>query len=130
SLYAVKLACDWLHNGRADFMLAGAMNRVEPIQISAGFTSLTALSPSGRSRPFHRDADGLVPAEGAAMLVLKRLHDAETAGDRILGVIRGVGLSNDGRGSGLLTPSAAGQVRAMNAAYAQSGLTPSDISLI
>ncbi len=130
SLYAIKLACDWLHSGRADAMLAGAINRVEGLQIHAGFTALRALSPTGQSRPFHREADGLVPAEGAALLVLKRLSDAEQAGDRILGIIRGVGLSNDGRGTGMLTPSVEGQIRAMNAAYAESGLRPRDISLI
>jgi acyl transferase domain-containing protein/3-hydroxymyristoyl/3-hydroxydecanoyl-(acyl carrier protein) dehydratase/1-acyl-sn-glycerol-3-phosphate acyltransferase len=130
SLYAIKIACDWLQSGRADLMLAGAVNRVEGLLIHAGFTALRALSPTGRSRPFHREADGLVPAEGAAILVLKRLSDAEKAGDRILGVIRGIGLSNDGRGSGLLTPSVSGQVRAMHEAYVQSGLTPADISLV
>ncbi|HKQ31535.1 MAG TPA: beta-ketoacyl synthase N-terminal-like domain-containing protein, partial [Burkholderiales bacterium] len=130
SLYAVKLACDWLQAGRANLMLAGAVNRIEGLFIHSGFTALRALSPSGCSRPFHRDADGLVPAEGAALLALKRLADAEADGDRILGVIRGIGLSNDGRGSGLLVPSVSGQVRAMEAAYAQSGLRPRDVSLI
>ncbi len=130
SLYAIKLACDWLHSGRADTMLAGAVNRADGLLIHAGFTALHALSPSGRSRPFHRDADGLVPSEGAALLVLKRLEDAVRAGDNILGVIRGVGLSNDGRGSGMLVPSTDGQVRAMSAAFKQSGLKPEDISLV
>ncbi len=92
SLYAIKIACDWLQTQRTDLMLAGAVNRVEGLLIHAGFTALRALSPTGSSRPFHRDADGLVPAEGAALLVLKRLSDAEAAGDRILGVIRGIGL--------------------------------------
>jgi len=130
SLYAIKLASDWLHMGRADVMLAGAVNRADSLLIHSGFTALRALSPTGQSRPFHRDADGLVPAEGAALLVLKRLTDAERDENRILAVIRGIGLSNDGRGSGILTPSAEGQVRAMEAAYANSNLRPSDISLI
>jgi acyl transferase domain-containing protein/3-hydroxymyristoyl/3-hydroxydecanoyl-(acyl carrier protein) dehydratase/1-acyl-sn-glycerol-3-phosphate acyltransferase len=130
SLYAIRLACDWLRTGRADLMLAGGISRCDALLIHSGFTALHALSPTGQSRPFHRDADGLIPAEGAALLVLKRLKDAESAGDRILGVIRGVGLSNDGRASGILTPAVDGQVRAMRAAYAQAGLSPSDISLI
>ncbi len=130
SLYAIKLASDWLHCGRADVMLAGAVNRCDGLMIHAGFTALRALSPSGQSRPFHRDADGLIPAEGAAFVVLKRLADAVDAGDRILCVIRGIGLSNDGRTSGILTPSQQGQIRAMRAAYAQAGISPRDISLV
>ncbi len=130
SLYAIKYACDWLQSGRADLMLAGGVSRVHGLTIHAGFTTLQALSPTGRSRPLHADADGLVPSEGAAVVVLKRLADAQRDGNPILGVIRGIGLSNDGRGSGLLVPSSAGQVRAMTAAYRQSGLSPADIDLV
>lgn len=130
SLYAIKFACDWLASGRADVMLAGGVSRVHGLTIHAGFTTLQALSPSGRSRPLHAQADGLIPSEGAAVVVLKRLEDAQRDGSRILGVIRGVGLANDGRGSGLLVPSAAGQVRAMEAAYRGAGLRPKDIDLI
>lgn len=130
SLYAIKLAADWLLNGKAEVMLAGGINCCDSLMIHAGFTALHALSPTGRSRPFHRDADGLVPAEGAALLVLKLLPNAIEQGDRILAVIRGVGLSNDGRSGGLLTPAVEGQIRAMQAAYQQSGLSPSDISLV
>ena len=108
SIYAIKLACDSLHDGHADLMLAGAVNRADDLFIHQGFTALGALSPSGRSRPFHAEADGLIPAEGAALLALRRLEDARRDGDRILGVIRGIGLSNDGRGRGLLGNVAAG----------------------
>ena len=130
SLYAIKLACDGLHDGRVDIALAGGVNHADDLFLHLGFTALGALSPTGQSRPFHRRADGLVPAQGAAVVVLKRLDDAVAARDRILGVIRGVGLSNDGRSRGLLVPSEEGQVRAMRTAYAQSGLVPSDISLV
>ena len=95
-----------------------------------GFTALTALSPTGRSRPFHREADGLVPAEGAAIIALRRLDDAVRRKDQILGVIRGIGLSNDGRSEGMLTPASAAQVRAMRRAYEVSGVAPSDITLV
>jgi acyl transferase domain-containing protein len=130
SLYAIKLACDALAAGEADVMLAAAVSRADDLFIHMGFTALKALSPSGQSRPFHRDADGLVPAEGAGCVALKRLGDAVADSDRILGVIRGIGLSNDGRGHGLLAPSEDGQVRAMEAAYLSAGLEPRDISLL
>ena len=130
SLYAIKLACDALHDGDADVMLAGGVNGADDLFLHLGFTALQALSPSGRSRPFHTDADGLVPAAGAALVALKRLEDAEQAGDRILGVILGVGLSNDGRQSGFLAPAVGGQTRAMTAALEQAGLSPSDIDYL
>lgn len=130
SLYAIKYACDWLHDGRADLVLAGAVNCADDLFIHIGFSALSALSKSGRSRPFHREADGLMPAEGAAFVALRRLEDARRDGDEILAVIRGVGLSNDGRGQGALVPSKAGQLRAIRAAYEISGLSPRDISLL
>ncbi|SBS75542.1 Beta-ketoacyl-acyl-carrier-protein synthase I., 3-hydroxydecanoyl-(Acyl-carrier-protein) dehydratase [uncultured Mycobacterium sp.] len=130
SLYAIKLACDALHDGDADLMLAGGVNGSDDLFLHLGFTSLQALSPSGQSRPFHAEADGLVPAQGAALVALKRLDDAERAGDHILGVIVGVGLSNDGRQSGFLAPAVGGQTRAMTSALEQAGLTPADIDYV
>ena len=130
SLYAIKLACDRLHDREADLMVAGGVNRADDLFLHCGFTALNALSPTGQSRPFHRAADGLVPAEGAAFVALKRLEDAVAAGDRIYGVIRGIGLGNDGRSAGLLVPAQSGQVRVMRAAYAMAELRPADISLI
>lgn len=130
SLYAIKLACDALHDGRADVMLAGAVQRADDLFLHVGFCALGALSKSGRSRPFHREADGLLPAEGAAFLALRRLDDARRDGDTIYGVIRGVGLSNDGRGKGFLAPSEEGQLRAIGAAYAVAGIEPTQVSLL
>ncbi|MBF0188934.1 MAG: beta-ketoacyl synthase, partial [Magnetococcales bacterium] len=130
SLYALKLACDQLHDGRAEAMVVAGVNAAESLMIHMGFSALQALSPAGMSRPFHRDADGLVPAEGAVAVVLKRLETARRDGDGILGVIRGVGLSNDGRQGGILAPDQGGQVRAMRAAYARSGVDPATIGLL
>ena len=130
SLYAIKVACDWLQQGRRDLVLAGAVNRADDLFIHVGFTALQALSKTGQSRPFHPNADGLVAAEGAGFVALKRLEDAERDGDKIWGLIRGVGLSNDGRGRGFLVPSSEGQSRAMRAALEQSGLEAADISMV
>lgn len=130
SLYAIKLACDRLHDRSADVMLAGGVNGASDLLLHVGFSALQALSRSGRSRPFHRGADGLVPAEGGAMLALRRLDDAIADHNTILGVIRGIGLSNDGRGRGLLVPSQEGQERAMCLAYEMAELEPQDISLV
>ncbi len=130
SLYALALACERLSSGATDAMLVGGVNAADPMMIFMGFTQLQALSPSGRSRPFHKGADGLLPAEGAVCVVLKTVRRAVRDGDRILGVIRGIGLSNDGRGGSLLAPDRTGQERAMAAAYAVSGIDPATIGLV
>ena len=130
SLYAIKLACDRLHDGTADLMVAGAVNCADDLFIHVGFSALSALSRTGQSRPFHRQADGLVPAEGAAFVALMRFSDALAADRPILGVIRGIGLSNDGRGASLLSPAVEGQERAMRLAYEVAGVAPESVSLL
>ncbi|QEP41676.1 polyketide synthase [Ectothiorhodospiraceae bacterium BW-2] len=130
TLYAVKLACDQLHQGRADLLLVGGVNHVDSLFLHVGFSALKALSPSGQSRPFHRDADGLLPAEGVAMVALKRLEDALNHGDTIIGLIRGIGLSNDGRSGGFLSPAKRGQVVSMQQAYASCGIDPASIGFV
>jgi acyl transferase domain-containing protein/3-hydroxymyristoyl/3-hydroxydecanoyl-(acyl carrier protein) dehydratase len=130
SLYAVKLGCDRLHDGTADLMLAGAVTAPDDLLIHSGFRALGALSRTGRSRPFHRGADGLVPGEGAVLMALMRLGDAIRAGAPIFGVIRAVGLSNDGQDGGLLAPAEAGQARAMRLAYEAAGVPPETASLL
>ncbi|MER5853004.1 beta-ketoacyl synthase N-terminal-like domain-containing protein [Streptomyces sp. NPDC002012] len=130
SLYAIKLACDRLHDGTADLMVAGAVNRVDNLYLHVGFCGLSAVSRTGRSRPFHQDADGLMHGEGAGFVALVRLSEALTADLPVLGVIRGIGLSNDGRGGGLLSPAEEGQVRAMRLAYATADIAPETVSLV
>ncbi len=129
SLYALKLACAELKAGRADAMLAGGVSRPDGLYTQMGFCQLRALSRRGRCAPFDESSDGLVVGEGAGLVLLKRLDDAVAAGDRIYGIIRGIGLSNDIGGS-LLAPDSEGQLRAMRQAYEQSGWSPTDVDLI
>ena len=111
-------------------MLAGGVSCPDRPLVHGGFRELGAVSRTGQSRPFHRGADGLMPSEGAALVALMRLADAVSAGTPILGVIRAIGLSNDGRAGGLLVPSQEGQERAMRLAYAAAGLAPRTVSLV
>ncbi|HWV37990.1 MAG TPA: beta-ketoacyl synthase N-terminal-like domain-containing protein [Vulgatibacter sp.] len=129
SLYALHLACLELEAGRSDAVLAGGVSRPQALYTQVGFTQLQALSPSGRCLPFDSRADGLVVGEGACVFLLRRLEDAVRDGAPILGVIRGIGLSNDVGGS-LLSPESEGQLRAMRAAYARAGWRPSDVDLV
>ena len=129
SLYAIKLAVDELLSGRADAMLAGGLSRPDSLYTQMGFAQLRALSPTGRCSPFDARGDGLVVGEGAGVFLLKRLDDAVRDGDKILGVIAGVGLSND-IGGGLLAPASEGQLRALRSAYERAGWRPEDVDLI
>src|SRR6185369_13165093 len=95
SLYAIKLAVDELISGRADAMLSGGLSRPDPLYTQMGFSQLRALSKRGICSPFDAAGDGLVVGEGAGIFLLKRTEDALAHGDRIYGVIRGIGLSND-----------------------------------
>ncbi|OPC77947.1 hypothetical protein B4N89_37570 [Embleya scabrispora] len=130
ALYAIELACRKLHFRQADLMVAGALNGGAPEIISHGMGRLGALSPSARSRPFHREADGLVPAEGTAMVALMRLEDALVADVPVLGVIRGIGATNDGGRGGMLVPDGGQQQRAMSLAYRAAGIDPKTVSLL
>jgi len=129
SLYAIHLACADLEAGRVDAVLAGGVSRPQALYTQLGFSQLKALSPSGRCAPFDTKADGLVVGEGAGIFLLKRLEDAIAAGDRVLGVVRAVGLSNDVGGS-LLSPDTEGQLRAMRSAYVAAGWAPSDVDFV
>jgi len=73
------------------------------------FSKTHALSPRGRRRTFDETADGIAISEGIAILVLKRLADAERDGDRIYAVIKAAGSSSDGRDPGLTGPRPEGQ---------------------
>ncbi|MEM7658357.1 MAG: polyketide synthase, partial [Bacteroidota bacterium] len=131
SLYAIKLACDELLTGKSDLMLAGAISASDQLFIHIGFSIFHAYAPRGKKFvPFDRDSAGLVSSEGAGMVLLKRLEDAERDGDRILGVIGGIGLSNDGRGKFLLSPNPKGQRLAFERAYHQHGISPKDTSYL
>lgn len=129
SLAAVYQAVLELESGRSDVVLTGG---VDTVQGPFGFTCFSkagALSPTGRSRTFDANADGIVISEGVAMIALKRLEDAERAGDKIYAVIKGVGGSSDGRAKGLMAPRPYGQKRAFRRAYAQAGYAPTTVAL-
>ncbi|HUF90160.1 MAG TPA: beta-ketoacyl synthase N-terminal-like domain-containing protein [Gemmatimonadota bacterium] len=124
SLLAVDQACAELAGGRCDLVLAGGVHLVQDAAFWAVFTQLGALSRSQRIRPFHRESDGLLIGEGTGMVVLKRLADAERDEDRIYAVIRGTGVSSDGRGSSVLNPSPSSQVLSLERAWTRVGIDP------
>ncbi|MCY0877601.1 MAG: beta-ketoacyl synthase N-terminal-like domain-containing protein [Firmicutes bacterium] len=130
ALYAIEIAARQLAIREIDLAVAGGVNGADPLVLHKGFRILRAMSPTGQSRPFDAAADGIVPAEGAVVVVLKRLEDAMRDGNAIFGVIRGIGLSNDGSDGGRLSPSVAGQTAAIRAALAMAGWGPDALSLL
>ncbi|MFD7256106.1 beta-ketoacyl synthase N-terminal-like domain-containing protein [Streptomyces sp. NPDC059874] len=124
SLLAVDQAVGLLAADRCDAVVAGAVHHCHIATLWSVFTQLRALSPSERIRPFDRRADGTLLSEGTGVVLLKRLADAERDGDRVYAVIRGTGVSGDGRAASLMSPLVAGQVRALERAWREAGLDP------
>ncbi|MFG2049565.1 beta-ketoacyl synthase N-terminal-like domain-containing protein [Micromonospora sp. NPDC048935] len=124
SLIAVDQAITELTSGRLDAVLAGGVHHVHDISFWSVFNQLRALSRRGESRPFHRESDGLLIGEGTGVVVLKRWSDAVRDGDRVYAVIRGSGMSSDGRSASMFNPASSGQVLAIRRAWEAAGLDP------
>ena len=130
SILAVDQAMTALLSGRADVMLAGGVHLCHDLTFWSVFCQLGALSRAEQIRPFDKHADGLLIGEGLGVVVLKRLEDAIAQNDRIYAVIRGTGVSSDGRPATLMMPDAKGQVRAVQQAWKRAELDPKDVGLI
>ncbi len=130
SLAAIYSAVRELENRASDMVLVAGVDTFQNPHFFFCFAKTHALSPTGRCRTFDKNADGTCISEGLAVVALKRLADAERDGDRIYGVIKGVGGSSDGRHKGLTAPHPEGQARALNRAYAKSDISPATIGLV
>src|ERR1700752_2252834 len=124
SLVAVHLACQSLRMGDSELAIAAGVNLLLSPGIFRGFDQAGALSPTGRCHAFDAAADGFVRGEGCGVVVLKRLSDALRDGDRVLAVVRGSALNQDGRSNGLMAPNPAAQSAVLRAAYANAGVPP------
>jgi len=129
SLAAIDLAVKELESGRSNLVIAGGVDSVQSPMTYMCFSKTQALSPRGRSRTFDKSADGIAISEGIAILVLKRLADAERDGDRIYAVIKSVAGSSDGKALGMTAPLPAGQMRAVKRAYTKAGFSPNTLGL-
>jgi acyl transferase domain-containing protein/NAD(P)-dependent dehydrogenase (short-subunit alcohol dehydrogenase family) len=128
SLYSTYLGMKSLQDFECDMVLAGGVFAPGPANntLFAQFRGLTHRE----SRPFDASADGVVFGDGAGIVILKRLPDALAAGDRILAVIRGVGLSSDGKSPSINVPQVKGQGLAIRNAYERSGVDLNTIQYV
>jgi len=133
--HALGTALDLIRNGRCEVALAGAAEcTISPFAVD-GYCQLRALStrnedPQGASRPFSRDRDGFVIAEGAGVLVLESEEHARARGVRVYAELAGYGLSADGFHTTAPDPDGKGAVRAMRAALADARVAPEDVQLV
>ena len=130
SLVATHLAVQSLRNKESDFALAGGVNVLLSPEFMVSGSRFGMFSPTGRCHAFDAAGDGLVRGEGAGMVVLKRLRDAERDGDRILAVIRGSAVNQDGRSQGLVAPSEDAQRAVYQNAVEQAGIDPRLVGLV
>ncbi|MFJ2055987.1 amino acid adenylation domain-containing protein [Streptomyces sp. NPDC087908] len=130
ALVALHLARRSLQAGECDLAVVGGVHlNLTP----AGYALLEkagALSPTGRCHAFGAAADGFVPGEGGAALVLTRLDDAERAGDPVLALLRGTAVNNDGSSLSLLAPNPLTQREVITQAYRDAGVDPADVSYV
>jgi acyl transferase domain-containing protein/SAM-dependent methyltransferase len=130
SLTAVHLAVQSLRSRESDVALAAGVNAILAPQMHIATSKARMLSSDGFCKTFDQSADGYVRSEGCGVLVLKRLKDAEMAGDRVLAVIRGTALNQDGRSGGLTAPSSAAQAALLREAYARAGVPLDAVGMI
>lgn len=126
SLLAVAQACSALAAGDLDVALAGGVDlSLDPFEL-VGFARVGALA-AGAMRIYDARSDGFIPGEGCGVAVLMRLADARAEGRRVRAIVRGWGISSDGHG-GLTRPEAAGQVLALERAYARAGVPIDEVA--
>ncbi|GAW19803.1 hypothetical protein ANO14919_092940 [Xylariales sp. No.14919] len=130
SLVATHLACNALRQGECNMALVGGVSLLLNPGIHVEFSRLRGLSLDGRCRAFSDDTDGTGFSEGAAIVALKRLSDAQHDGDDIHAVLRSTAVMHGGHSAGLTTPSGPGQVTLIRTALARAAMEPDDIDYV
>ena len=128
SLYSVALGVHALEANRADAVIAGGVFSPGPGN-GCLFSQFRGTTSTG-CRPFDATADGVVFSEGAAVVALRRVADAERLGLPIAAVVRGVGLSSDGRSPAANVPQTRGQLLALERCYRNYDIDPASIHAV
>ncbi|EID73750.1 MULTISPECIES: type I polyketide synthase [Rhodococcus] len=130
SLVAVHLACAALRSGDCDQALAGGVNLTLTPTVNVFYTQAGLSAPDGRCKPFSGTADGIGRGEGVAVLVLRRLEDAQAEGLPVYAVIKGSAVNNDGRSNGITAPNRWAQQQVVQTAYRRAGVTPAQVAFV
>src|ERR1700689_5178419 len=130
SLTAVHLACQSLRSEECRIALAAGVNALLAPELFIALTKAHALAQDGRCKTFDARADGSARAEGCGVVVLKRLSNALADGDRILALIRGSALNQDGRSSGMTAPNGAAQEAVIRQALTNAGIAPDAVDYV
>jgi acyl transferase domain-containing protein/NADPH:quinone reductase-like Zn-dependent oxidoreductase/acyl carrier protein len=130
SLTAVHLGVEGLRRGECDVALCAGVNAIHHPRILVLFSHAQMMAKDGRCKTFDEAADGYVRAEGCGAVVLKRLSDARRDGDRVLAIVRGSAIGQDGESAGLSVPNGISQAAVMRAALANAMLEPGDIQYV
>lgn len=130
SLVAVHLAVQSLRRGECSMAIAAGVNSILDPAFTMVASRMQMMSATGRCRPFDSAADGFVRAEGCGAVVLKRLSDAIEGRDRIIAVINGTAVNQDGRSNGLTAPNSASQKDVIRSALADAGVSAHQVGYI
>lgn len=130
TLVTAHLAVKALRNRECGMAVVGGANLILEPDMSLCFSGLNALSPDSRCKTFDNSANGYVRSEGCAVMVLKRLADAQRDGDPVLAVIKGSAVNQDGRSNGFTAPNVAAQEQVIRRALEDAGLQPADIAYV